>query len=250
MKSRRALAFSRRRCATCRNAIAPCKPFSTIPGNCSPVEEQRVFACCSVFRGGFTREAAAEVAGASLSLLAALVDKSLLRRHLMGAMKSTNWRGNMRQPGSPTRSRKCRRATAILSFYALSPRAAEPNIRSGEQAAQWHEWVEIEHDNLRAALEWSLSGGELEPGLRIVGALWEFWMDRGYAPEGQSQAERFLARAEAAAPTRTYEPMALHTAGFAPFIMVATRPHSPGLRKRLPFAVNWAQAGNMSWRWR
>ncbi len=36
------------------------------------VEEQSVFAGCSIFRGGFTREAAVEVAGASLPILAAL----------------------------------------------------------------------------------------------------------------------------------------------------------------------------------
>ncbi len=42
-------------------------------------EEQNVFKALSVFRGGFTREAAEYVAGASLRTLSALVDKSLLR---------------------------------------------------------------------------------------------------------------------------------------------------------------------------
>ena len=42
-------------------------------------EEQQVLRRLSVFRGGFTRVAAAEVAGATLALLAALVDKSLVR---------------------------------------------------------------------------------------------------------------------------------------------------------------------------
>src|SRR5262249_10049087 len=41
--------------------------------------ERDVFMKLSVFRGGFTREAAKEVAGASLRTLTALVDKSLLR---------------------------------------------------------------------------------------------------------------------------------------------------------------------------
>jgi predicted ATPase/class 3 adenylate cyclase/DNA-binding CsgD family transcriptional regulator len=44
-------------------------------------EEERDLLCrLSVFRSGFQREAAAEVAGASLSLLGALIDKSFLRR--------------------------------------------------------------------------------------------------------------------------------------------------------------------------
>jgi predicted ATPase/DNA-binding NarL/FixJ family response regulator len=41
--------------------------------------ECEIFVRLSVFRGGFEREAAEQVAGASLSVLAALVDKSLLR---------------------------------------------------------------------------------------------------------------------------------------------------------------------------
>src|SRR5262249_28359223 len=42
-------------------------------------DERGVFMKLSVFRGGFTREAAEQVAGASLRVLLALVDKSLLR---------------------------------------------------------------------------------------------------------------------------------------------------------------------------
>src|SRR5690606_11438405 len=42
-------------------------------------DEQQVFARLSVFRGGFRREAAAAVAQATLPVLTALVDKSLLR---------------------------------------------------------------------------------------------------------------------------------------------------------------------------
>ncbi|MEZ4727541.1 MAG: tetratricopeptide repeat protein [Caldilineaceae bacterium] len=48
--------------------------------NLLTTEEQEVFMRCSVFRGGFTREAAAQVAGATLLLLTTLVDKSLLSR--------------------------------------------------------------------------------------------------------------------------------------------------------------------------
>lgn len=43
------------------------------------VEEQDAFQRLAVFRGGFTREAAMTVAGASLPLLSSLLDKSLLR---------------------------------------------------------------------------------------------------------------------------------------------------------------------------
>lgn len=49
-----------------------------------PLEEQRVLAKLSVLRGDFSREAAEQIAGASLSLLAALVTKSLVRRTAAG----------------------------------------------------------------------------------------------------------------------------------------------------------------------
>jgi predicted ATPase/DNA-binding CsgD family transcriptional regulator/Flp pilus assembly protein TadD len=47
-------------------------------------EEQRVFARLSVFHGGFGREAAEQVARASLDILSSLVDKSLLHRQTDG----------------------------------------------------------------------------------------------------------------------------------------------------------------------
>jgi predicted ATPase/DNA-binding SARP family transcriptional activator len=47
-------------------------------------EEQTVLRRLSVFRGGFTQQAAAEVAGASLTVLAGLADKSLVRMSLSG----------------------------------------------------------------------------------------------------------------------------------------------------------------------
>jgi predicted ATPase len=175
-------------------------------------EERRVFAYCSVFRGGFTREAAAEVAGASLPLLAALVDKSLLRRNLNGRYEVHELARQYAAARLADAQEEVQARNRHLEFFMRFAEAAEPQIRSGEQCAQWHEWVEVDHDNVRAALEWSLSDGEFEPGLRIVGALWEFWMDRGHAPEGQTQAERFLKRPEAAAPTYL-RARALHTAG-------------------------------------
>jgi predicted ATPase/DNA-binding CsgD family transcriptional regulator len=49
--------------------------------------ERRVFARLSVFRGSFDREAAEQVAGASLSLLVALVEKSLLQTELRDRFK-------------------------------------------------------------------------------------------------------------------------------------------------------------------
>ena len=57
-------------------------------------EEQRVLRALSVFRGGFLREAAEQVTGASLSLLSALVTRSLVHRTPRDVLISTNSSGN------------------------------------------------------------------------------------------------------------------------------------------------------------
>lgn len=70
---------------------------------------------------------------------------------------------------------------------------AEPALQGVNQVA-WLEKVETEHDNIRAALRWSLQRQILDEGkrsaaadggLRMVGALWRFWDTRGYVSEGR-----------------------------------------------------------------
>ena len=179
-------------------------------------EEQHVFACCSVFRGGFTREAAAAVAGATLTNLAALVDKSLLCRDLKGRYEVHELARQYAAARLADAQEETQARHRHLAFFMRFAETAEPEIFRGEQNLQWHVWVAIEHDNLRAALEWSLTSGEIESGLRIAAALWEFWMIHGHAPEGQTHAERLLARPEAAARTLLRARTA-HTAGVCAF---------------------------------
>jgi non-specific serine/threonine protein kinase len=81
-----------------------------------------------------------------------------------------------------------------LDFFLHFAEQGEPELHGPEQAA-WFERLEAEHDNLRAALEWSLAPeGGGEAGLRLAGALWWFWVIRGHFQEGQSWLERALER--------------------------------------------------------
>jgi tetratricopeptide (TPR) repeat protein len=60
--------------------------------------------------------------------------------------------------------------------------------------------LETEHDNMRAALSWSLESGEAELGLRLGVALLWFWSARGYWSEGARWLEEALAKGGAAQP--------------------------------------------------
>jgi tetratricopeptide (TPR) repeat protein len=69
------------------------------------------------------------------------------------------------------------------------------------QQKRWLDTLELEHDNLRAALKWAASSQQAEVALRLVGALWRFWHLRGHLAEGRRWSEDALALPEAAGRT-------------------------------------------------
>ena len=75
-------------------------------------------------------------------------------------------------------------------FYMRLSEIAQPELMT-EKAAKWLDTLEQEHDNLRAALEWSLKN-QPETALRIVLAIHWFWIQRGYLPEGNKWTKRAL----------------------------------------------------------
>jgi tetratricopeptide (TPR) repeat protein len=155
-----------------------------------------------------------EAAG-TLDLLAALVDKSLVvyeeredgrARYRLTETVRQYARDRLRESGAAAsmRERHCH-------FFLALAEDAEPKLRGAEQSL-WLGHIETEHDNLRAGLEWSreseADGSESgSAALRLSGALWWFWMIRGYVAEGRAHLENALARAipeaaEEAAPER------------------------------------------------
>lgn len=59
----------------------------------------------------------------------------------------------------------------------------------GRHPKPWLDELETEHNNLRAALEWARTAGEVELGLRLVNALARFWRARGHIQEGKQWLE-------------------------------------------------------------
>lgn len=175
-------------------------------------EEQAFFRRLAVFVGGCSLEAveaicraAGDLAIDALDGLAALVDQSLLRQEQTkdGAprfmMLETIREFALESLKSSADWERTRRAHADY-FVALAEKA-EPEL-TGPQQAVWLDTLEREHDNLRAVFHWVEETGEAEHGLRLGGAVWRFWIVRGYAREGRERLEALLAFPHAAQPTR------------------------------------------------
>jgi predicted ATPase/DNA-binding SARP family transcriptional activator len=165
--------------------------------------EQTLLRRLSVFSGGWTLEAAEGICeGDVLDLLASLVEKSLVQYDDRGGEGRYRLLETVRQYG---RERLLAAGEAEIvcgrhcDWYTALAEAAEIEMR-GPDLFEWLDRLDAEHDNLRAALEWSAEHSP-EVGLRLAGALWTFWAVRGHFNEGRERLARALDRAGTAGPT-------------------------------------------------
>src|SRR6266699_1646026 len=190
---------------------------------------QRLFRQLSVFVDGCSIEAIEAICtppgSASAPILdgvASLVDKSLLQQveQHMGesprfVMLETIREYALESLESHGETQAARRAHATY-FLALAEEAEQG--MTGPQQAVLLERLEQEHDNLRAAMQWSTSNAEEGKAiaLRLGGALSPFWYVRAYFSEGRDFLERALSRCdEVAAPVQAralYAASQLHEA--------------------------------------
>jgi DNA-binding CsgD family transcriptional regulator len=82
-----------------------------------------------------------------------------------------------------------------LELFLARAEEAAPRLNDAYQQL-WLNWLEGEHDNIRAALACALEAGRIETGLRIAIALMRFWEIRGYVHEGLAWFERLFAQAD------------------------------------------------------
>lgn len=127
----------------------------------SPVEQQ-VLRQLAVFRGGFTREAAAKVAGATLPLLAQLADKSMVQRSDSGVNGPDGPMGRYElqvvirqyaaeQLAEAGEIEMCQQRHAAYMAEFLAARL--PDLQSVRQRAALR-FIHIEIENVRAAWQW------------------------------------------------------------------------------------------------
>ncbi len=86
------------------------------------------------------------------------------------------------------------------AFFLAMAEEAYPKMRSAETTT-WRKRLEVEYDNLRAALRWTLESMEAEMGLQLAGALFSFWRLRNHPREGRNWLEQVLAQPGAQART-------------------------------------------------
>ncbi|MBV9603643.1 MAG: tetratricopeptide repeat protein [Solirubrobacterales bacterium] len=172
--------------------------------------EQRLFRRLSVFRGSFSLAAAERVCAGYqldiaevLDLLAVLIDRSLVqvvdhaeepRYRLLATVRqyaaARLWDG----PEGPT-------VHSRHAEYFLDLAAAARTGVDGPHQSRWLERLELEHDNLEAALQW-LSEESIDDGARLARLLWPFWYQRGYYQEARTRFEQLLSRAGEISPAR------------------------------------------------
>ncbi len=165
-------------------------------------KERAVLRRLSVFAGGCTLEAVEGICSGNgvaatdvLNVVAQLVDKSLVVVETRGEEARYRLLETVRQYARD-RLAESQEMTEVqtrhLDWYRALAEQAAPKLRGSDQKA-WLERLEMEHDNIRAALDWSgkLVGGA-EAGLRLAGSLSWFWFMHGHMNEARQWLERAL----------------------------------------------------------
>jgi predicted ATPase/class 3 adenylate cyclase len=172
--------------------------------------ERRLLGRLSVFAGGWRLPEAEAVCGPAPELgvdvidgLSTLVEHSLVeavpgpegaRFRLLTTVRMFAAE-RLQESGEAAQVRR-RHAAAYL---AMAEDAAAQLPRRGQRRVL--DRLTADHDNLRAAVDWSIEAGEPEVALRWGPALWRFWQIRAHLEEGEQVMSRILAMPGADAPT-------------------------------------------------
>jgi len=155
-------------------------------------EEQGVLLRLSVFKGGFRREAAEQIAEAKLAMLSTLVTKSLIRRsgaerydlhELIRQFAAEHFTEHPEELAAA----QARHGSYYLTFFAQ----ADERLRSSAQRETLAE-LTGEMDNFRTAWDWAVTHSEfglIERTLRMFSVLYDI---RGWLQEGLDTLGRVI----------------------------------------------------------
>jgi DNA-binding CsgD family transcriptional regulator/tetratricopeptide (TPR) repeat protein len=151
--------------------------------------EQTVLRRLSVFRGGFDVEGAGKVTGASIFVLASLVDKSLIRLNAAGRYDLHEL---LRQFAADKLNEMSETEVTTRDHfeYFLKLGAQAEAHQFGSEQTVWFDRLEKELDNLRAALSRFMGS---EQTLQLLGSLGWFLIERLHSTDWFGWFERALA---------------------------------------------------------
>jgi predicted ATPase/DNA-binding SARP family transcriptional activator/tetratricopeptide (TPR) repeat protein len=149
--------------------------------------ERMVLRRLSVFAGGASLEAAERVcagAGDVLEMLTALTEKSLVvsdgdaapRYRMLGTIKEYAQQ-RLAEAGESDLTRR-----AHLAYFAGLAETADPHLRRAEQL-EWLAVLEVEHDNIGAAMRGALAAGDAPGAMRLAAAAGWYWWLGGHKAE-------------------------------------------------------------------
>ncbi len=147
-------------------------------------QEKIVFAGMSVFRGGMTRDAAREIAGASLQHLAGLVEKSLLKRTAAGRYRLHEL---VRQFAAEKLVELNEDASTQKQHanYFLNLLVERGDGLNSERARDSMAELLREGENVRAAWQWAVAHHDTDALRRGLPALANFYSVAGLVQEGE-----------------------------------------------------------------
>ena len=148
----------------------------------------------AAFVGGASLDAIEATCGDVLETLAVLVDNSLVHRgdeaeprfRLLDVIREYALEQLALQDEDEVRARHA-------AYFLALAEAAEHELEHANQQ-EWLDRLELEHPNLRAALDFALASGDDEGALRGAIGLRRFWLLRGHLAEGRARLDAVLAR--------------------------------------------------------
>jgi predicted ATPase/DNA-binding SARP family transcriptional activator len=148
--------------------------------------ERAVMQALSIFRGGFTREAARQITGASLRELKALVEKSLLQRTSAERydVHELVWQYVVEKLDRSPATREAIR-DRHSAYYTAALRQWGEDLRGARQRAALDE-IEADSDNVRVAWNWTVEQGHVERLDQAMKGLEYFYWSHGHYREGKT----------------------------------------------------------------
>ncbi|GHO51121.1 LuxR C-terminal-related transcriptional regulator [Ktedonospora formicarum] len=186
--------------------------------------EKRLFARLSVFRGGCSLEAIENICGEGLFCdvvegLSSLVEKHLVQqkagpgdefRFVMLQMIHMYAHEQLKRNGEEETLRR-----RHAEYFVALAEQAEPELRMAGYE-YWSVRLNVDQENIRAVLSWSLTSGDVALGIRLAGALCLFWYGDGYHAQGHQWTQHLLKRLDEV--SLVYHPKFLLSAGHLAFL--------------------------------